>query len=139
MTITREEAEQGIRSCWPLWFGHYCADDPRHTAGSCHMTASQDLVALAYFIGDAMARSQTSFGFTFVVTTLALLVVLIILRDAIGSNSRGSFTIINVDSLNKPWLTCRWQKSHPGRKHWASEMFPGILGVMIRWGRVAEG
>src|ERR1019366_3627175 len=29
--------------------------------------------------------------------------------------------------------SCRWQKSHPGRKHWASEIFLGILGGMIRW------
>jgi len=27
----------------------------------------------------------------------------------------------------------RWQISHPGRKHWASEIFPGILDGMIRW------
>jgi hypothetical protein len=29
--------------------------------------------------------------------------------------------------------TCHWQKPHPGRKHWASTVFPGILGGMIRW------
>src|ERR1035437_976288 len=29
--------------------------------------------------------------------------------------------------------TCHWQKSHLGRKHWASAVFPGILGGMIRW------
>src|ERR1035437_5500365 len=29
--------------------------------------------------------------------------------------------------------TCHWQKPHLGRKHWASAVFPGILGGMIRW------
>ena len=29
--------------------------------------------------------------------------------------------------------SCRWQKPHPGRKHWASEIFPGILCGMVRW------
>src|ERR1017187_3367297 len=28
---------------------------------------------------------------------------------------------------------CHWQKSHLGRKHWASAVFHGILGGMIRW------
>ena len=28
---------------------------------------------------------------------------------------------------------CHWQKPHLGRKHWASAVFPGILGGMIRW------
>ena len=28
---------------------------------------------------------------------------------------------------------CHWQESHLGRKHWASAVFPGILGGMIRW------
>src|SRR5260370_42249726 len=32
---------------------------------------------------------------------------------------------------------CRWQKSHPVRKHWASESSPGILCRMIRWLTVA--
>ena len=27
----------------------------------------------------------------------------------------------------------RCQKPHPGRKHWASEIFPGILCGMVRW------
>ena len=28
---------------------------------------------------------------------------------------------------------CHWQESHLGRKHWASAVFHGILGGMIRW------
>ena|ERR1035437_4586873 len=35
--------------------------------------------------------------------------------------------------LRLPSDSCHWQESHSGRKHWASAVFPGIFGGMIRW------
>jgi hypothetical protein len=60
-SISNEEAEEWFRKQWPLRFGVYEQDSPRHTGGSFYATASQSIAATAIFMGNQPREVEKSY------------------------------------------------------------------------------